>query len=684
MTRAHVHPLAGSSIALLLVIQLFFAAALASAQSASAVRQTAPAAYVLSDGENAIVVLGDSPATTAGFHVSRRAPGDSRFERLTAEPVVPTLDPYAAARLMGDDFAWIARKMDSPDPGVVWRKLRLNENLGEAYGLLSRGLRQALGLEWVDPDVVPGRTYTYRIVMIDVDGQEVARTERDVRIAPLFPPPRPSGVTAVADETTVAIAWDYAPYAGGPDDLTVGFVVLRGRGAGALEPVAPAPVLRIEDNLRAYDETVRSGETYTYAVAALDMIGTRSPVVRSAPVTVEDTIPPLAPSGLSATDRESDVLIIWRMAPELDVTHYNVYRSLSVDESAEYTRLNDSPVPSDSPRLVDSDAPRGVPVYYWVEAVDRNRNRSARAGPATIVAEDSQPPGPISGLEAEVDEESRVVSLSWSAPDDADVTEYYVYRGPDEADLMRIATLRPEPDRDPDEALAYSDAGYREQGLEPGASLVYAVSAVDNSYNEGPPRTAPVLVPDNVAPDPPAGFSARPTRDGAVRLSWQPHLAFDHAGYRVYRLDEQEDFEYHRLIELGGETTSWTDDSAERGARATYRLTAVDTSGNESGPGREVDVIPTDIFAPSPPPEVRVQERRRGIALEWDPPPEPDVVAYRIYRSDYPRATPRKAIATVTEETEYVDRDGEVGLTYGVSSVDSSGNESAKQEVIAE
>ena len=499
--------------------------------------QSAPPAYVLPHGDAAVVVLGDTPRETHSFRVYRRAPGEDDFALVTPHAVQPVRDPYEAARLMDADFNWIARKMDSTDPVVVWRKLTLNENLAEAYSLISANLRRALGRTWTDTSVTRGLRYTYRVVMLDEDGGEVERYEREIRIGPPQAPPPPPAVEAVATETTVTVTWDYPAYRGGPDDLTVGFAVFRGRGAGGaqeLEPLFPAPVLRVEDNLVAYDTNVRIGESYTYAVAAVDLIGTQSVRVAAPPVTVEDTAPPLVPTGLSATDRETDVLLIWKMSPQLDVTHYNAYRSTSVDEGADLVQLNTAPIPYDEPRFVDDEAPRGVPAHYWVRAVDRHGNESARAGPASIVAEDTRPPGAVGELAAQVEEETRTVVLTWDAPDDPDLAGYYVYRGPGPADLMRIDQMLARGRRGTD----LPRRGYREQGLEPGKSLVYAVSAYDNSYNESPQATAEVLVPDNVAPDAPHGLFARPSLEGTVELSWQPLLARDLAGYRVYRTRE--------------------------------------------------------------------------------------------------------------------------------------------------
>jgi hypothetical protein len=627
--------------------------------------------------DKAIIVLGDTPPAVQGFQVYRKGPGEREFRLMTPEPIQAASDPYQAANLMGDDFDWIARKMDSMDPEVVWRKLRLDRSLAMAYALVSHGLRLALGRTWIDTQTTRGRRYQYRVVLLDGTGRELQRYQRAIRIQDPERPPQPRQVTAAYEDGLVTIDWDYPPFRGGTEDRTVGFVVFRRRGSGPFEPLSRAPVLRIEGYLTAFDDQVRTGETYTYGVAAIDVIGAASPRVDAPPLAIEDTTAPLVPVGLKASDREEDVLLIWKMSPELDVTHYNVYRSLSVEEEAELTRINQDPVPYESPRFVDREAPRGVPVYYRVSAVDRRGNESPLSGPAPIVAEDKDPPGAVGGLLAKVNEEERSVELSWQAPADPDLAGYYVYSGPHASKLMRIHGKPLDPDRE----AVYVDRGYRARGLEPGRSLVYGVSAIDNSYNEGPREIVEVQIPDNVPPDPPSGLAARPTREGAVRLTWQPLLAFDLAGYRVYRADEKE---FAPVADVDAETTSWTDQQAERGQPYRYRLTGLDSSGNESEASAQVEIVPTDIHPPAPPAELHTEAVRRGIRLSWEPCPETDVRSYRVYRSEYPGGKPDRPLATVYDKTEYLDRSGSAGLVYGVSTVDTSGNEGARREVTAQ
>jgi fibronectin type 3 domain-containing protein len=656
--------------------------------------QSAPPAYVLPAGETAIVVLADAPADTRSFRVYRRDAGDPDYRLMTPEPIRSVTDPFEAASLMGEDFAWISRKMDSIDPTVVWRRLSRNAGQAQAYALLSHGLRVALGRTWIDTEALRGERYDYRVVMLDATGEETERYERSITIAEPERPDPPGSVSASYEDRLVRIAWSYPPFSGGTEDRTVGFIVFRRLGEGAFEPLFGAPVLRVEDHLLAFDERVRVGERYTYGVAAVDVIGVVSKRMDAAPLTIEDTRPPLVPVGLKAIDRGEDVVVIWKLSPELDVSHYDLYRSRSVDDEAELVKLNREPIPYEEPRFVDADAPRGIPIFYRVRAVDKRGNQSPLSGPAPMLAEDTEPPAAVRDLSARVEEESRIVTLSWTAPEDRDLSGFYIYSGPDEERLMRLTGAPFEVATD--ETPVYTDRGYKERGLQAGRSLVYAVSAVDNSYNESPRVTVSVSVPDTVPPRAPSQVHARPLRDGGVRLVWQPVLTFDLGGYRLYRSEAGEpdgdgegDGEpdgggaRELIAELDPARNTWIDAEVERGTRYFYHLTAVDESGNESDSAERVDVVPTDIVAPEPPATVRAEPVRRGVQLRWEESPDADVRAYRVYRSHVRGGRPQALLATISEDFEYRDRAGAVGFVYGVSAVDTSGNEGRPREVVA-
>ncbi len=631
--------------------------------------QEGPLAFILPAGDSVVVVLGDTPRLMHGFRVYRQDPGSRDFALLTADAVRPIGDPYRAAELMGPDFRWVAKKVGSLDPPLVWRKLRADRDQTLALCLVSHGLRKAMGRTFIDDTVSQGTTYRYRVELLDMYDQVIERIDRRVQAGPPKAPQAPGDVKAEAEEGQVSLSWSYRPYRGGAEDLTVGFRVYRQESGGTPILLTPTPVLRIEGWLSYLDSKAENGKTYTYQIEAVDMIGAASPRRSSLPVTPVDNRAPLVPAGLRGVDSEEGVLLLWRLSPDLDLASYNVLRSERVE--GEYLRINPEPVPGDRARYLDRDVVRGTSYYYRVTAVDRSGNESAPCGPTSVLPADSEPPPEISGLQVEVDENKRGVTLQWDRPEIPDLQGYFVYR--ESIDAQGGKSMRLNADPFPDtENPSFADTGYKEKGLVPGGRYRYGVSAVDSSYNEGPIVFVEAAIPDREAPKAPLSISARSTEAGAVRLRWQPGLEKDLATHRIYR---KEDRSFSLVAELERSQTDWIDSEVLAGSAYRYYITEVDASGNESEPSREVEVIPTDIVSPDPPLALEIRAERRGFQLSWQPSPSADTTGYLIYRAAYAGAPWRKLTAGPVPAAPYADRGGGAGNIYGIAAVDSSGNQ---------
>jgi hypothetical protein len=94
---------------------------------------------------------------------------------------------------------------------------------------------------------------------------------------------------------------------------------------------------------------------------------------------------------------------------------------------------------------------------------------------------------------------------------------------------------------------------------------------------------------DRFAPAAPTGLAAVPGTEGSaavIDLSWQANTDADVAGYNVYRREGSSGFV--RLTAQPVLGPAFSDAKATPGNTYTYRVTAVDISGNESSPSNEV------------------------------------------------------------------------------------------------
>lgn len=639
-----------------------------------AATQSAPAVFVLPAEDAVEIILGDVPREVEAFMVSRRAPGEEEYALLTAEPIAAVADPRRARELMRSDYDWVSRRVGSADPQTVYRKLLADRNLATVLSMVSPGVRRAMGLGFTDTDVRRGERYGYRVTLLDYRGEMVGGVEETVRAGDPTPPEPPRAVSAEAADGEVVVEWDFPPYRGGAD-TAVGFQVYR-TSEGRRTLVSEAPVLRVDGYLSFIDRRVENGRRYRYEVQTISMAGGMSPPVQSETVTPEDSRAPLVPEDLTAAEEEEDVLLLWRISPEPDVVGYNVFRSARLND--EFRRINEEPVPVGEPRYLDTDVMGGDPYFYRVSAVDRAGNESPRSGVAVLVPADHTPPTAVSGVTLLVDEENRAVELAWDPSGEPDLEGYFVYRGESREELVRLQATPLSPTEEP----RFRDGGFEDRGLSPGASLVYAVAAVDSSFNVGPKRFMEAEIPDNVAPPAPYALSARVTEAGEVRLRWNPRTVADLAGHQVYRraLEGDEAAEFEMVHAVDRDVHSWTDPSVRRGRAYVYRLTHVDEAGNESEPSEEARIVPTDIVPPPPPAGVSTEEHdRRGVVVEWAGSPADDVVGYHVYRAPYPGGPRRRITSDAVEESTYHDDEGRLSNHYSVSAVDSSGNEGRRE-----
>jgi hypothetical protein len=96
-----------------------------------------------------------------------------------------------------------------------------------------------------------------------------------------------------------------------------------------------------------------------------------------------------------------------------------------------------------------------------------------------------------------------------------------------------------------------------------------------------------IVLKDSFPPERPAALAAVPGVDGTgIDLSWRANSESDLAGYNVYR-DDGQGGSFRRLASLVP-SPAYSDTDVVPGRVYTYRVTAVDSAGNESAPSETV------------------------------------------------------------------------------------------------
>ncbi len=229
-------------------------------------------------------------------------------------------------------------------------------------------------------------------------------------------------------------------------------------------------------------------------------------------------------------------------------------------------------------------------------------------------------------------------------------------------------------------------ATFTDLWLKNGSRYRYYVVAVDPLGREGPPSQRVTVTPkDNVAPAVPQGLAAE-TESTTVHLAWAPNVELDLMGYRVYRAPSLRG-PFRPISPLLPADRPYFDDvGVSPGQLFFYRVSALDSSGNESEKSNALSVVVRDRWPPEPPSRVWAEVDTSGLLVRWEPSPSRDVRGYYVYLGELERQLPRLTTKALPESASRyrVPKNQLVpGRTYwlAVTALDYANNESPQQRV---
>jgi len=172
----------------------------------------------------------------------------------------------------------------------------------------------------------------------------------------------------------------------------------------------------------------------------------------------------------------------------------------------------------------------------------------------------------------------------------------------------------------------------------------------------------------------PVDFASTPDEKG-VRLTWKAQGA---GSFRIFRRAAVEP--HPSLLGTAAEA-QYLDTTAEFGAHYEYWVEGIEGAA-ESELAGPLAVKPEDKFPPAVPVGFAASSGLQTIELAWERNTEPDFKGYRVYRRIGDGGFEK--IGEMIEAPSFSDNKVETGKRYGyaVSSVDQSGNESAKSPVV--
>lgn len=410
-------------------------------------------------------------------------------------------------------------------------------------------------------------TYAYTVRAVDLAGLESRDSNRQAFTIDLTPPE--AMITSPKAGDSVGNFLDIIGRAYSPDDFKE-YRVFSGSGNNpqSWQMLRKSPVPIPHGTLVRWDAYSLPDGPYTLRLEAEDLSGNVN--VKTVTVTVDNT-PPAAPVLLTATPDGSTIALAWQANVEPDLAGYLVFRDGRLaNESG--TVLGDlTPYVITALEFQDNGVPDGTHNYYLV-AMDTAGNLSDQSNSLQVDLDTHAPHlrivTPAPGLVFDKPIPVRAES------EDTDIAAVrFQYRQSSTtpwSDLGAALAQRPYVVTLDPAALGWENGLYR----------LRAVATDLGGLTDMTPEEVDIHFKDVTSPAPPMGAAAR-VNSGFVTLSWTPSQAPDLAGYNVYLGATNVKRNASLLTEAtyldpAGSSTGLLDGVYE------YKITAVDTSGNES------------------------------------------------------------------------------------------------------
>ena len=444
-------------------------------------------------------------------------------------------------------------------------------------------------------------------------------------------PAPPLNFTATEDDGVVRLTW--APHTNLGYTVTR-YIVYRGDTPGALEPIANVPGMRNWTE----DFDVTNGETYYYAVAAVNSMGEGA----RANITGRPLALPLAPIDLKAATGNGTITLSW--SPPLyaggELLGYTVYRGPSNTSMARLTtNITDG-------SFDDVNVTVGTTYWYAVAAFNTRGTGNATEAIAVKALDRPSSPRSLSAVPGDL-----LVELAW-APPEADggspVVGFLIYRGTEDQEMALLLERGAG-------ALSYTDH-VRANGVR----YRYRVSC-RTDVGESPPTPTVEAVPFGL-PGPPRDLVVT-AADGETSLSWMAPLDDNGrpvSGYIIYYGVSPGRLVFTLTTD---DTTSLVHTGLTNGVTYYYEVAAV----NEAGEGllRTETASARPMGLPGAATHLAGEFEPGAIHLTWKGPADTGGATSLSY--DLRRGITMDALepyATLVDQEEYTDTSIVPGATY--------------------
>jgi hypothetical protein len=137
----------------------------------------------------------------------------------------------------------------------------------------------------------------------------------------------------------------------------------------------------------------------------------------------------------------------------------------------------------------------------------------------------------------------------------------------------------------------------------------------------------------------------------SIRIQWDASIEWNVAGYNIYRRASLQDA-YAKINANVVDSASFVDSTVRGDSKYYYRVTSIDSYGNESA---QSDSSEGNLNPPATPTRFIIGPNASLIRLVWDSDTEGDLAGYNIYRADKDSTNLSKLNASIVTAPRYTD-----------------------------
>jgi fibronectin type 3 domain-containing protein len=611
---------------------------------------------------NEIIPPPQSNQNAPGYRIERKKKTDKSWDRIAdimaprslteflgrLEEIMPLVPEQLASEEIPSKIIW--------ETVEKWRRMDSLKTWGSVLPV-----RIALGASYLDTTAEKGVQYEYRVSKIDtLKNVTIMFTSQSISYPQTVQYPRLRAVERRSEGNEVRISWGM-----GAGRRPASVDVYRKDGMNSLfnhsRPIRIIQQRRDSAYFVVRDSSVSQKQMYSYYIVPKDFYGNTGNPSDTVFISSTQFASIRLPESIRARslDTLGGVRLQWHLNEPGVVKNLKIYRSTTWDKG--YTLIA-TVAPMDSEYIDQSVLPM-ITYYYYLTMTGPLGEESLPTVKVIGQYRSSDMPMPPVNLRGEAVKNG--VRLQWEVRD-TDVNGFYVYRSKGGTDpLGPITPLIPYKEKE--KVSTYLDTS---KTLVGSITYIYAVKTESRSHVLGDfSETVSVRPVIPTVPLTPMKFAA--SIDGKqVRLHWLDMKAIDGAiaGYYLFRRDGagpgSKKAEFKKLVDslLPSTQNYFVDQSVAEGKIYEYAVQSVDFFKGVSSLST-TERVEIRLELPLPPTGVRAEKTTDGVLLRWGAVVHPDVVSYKINRSQV--GGKASVVGTVkSDKTEFLDRTVRTGELY--------------------